>query len=384
MAPRRTNSAPTNERCRAPPLAQRVLAAEPDAWHAAAAASDRPLPTFYLHDSGACNFSVVRHGLRSFIGDRLAEEVVPIAFSQYLVDLPLIEALEDHPRRVRDPSAADWHVLAAMPFASRLWGLLESNVSADGGRCCEPSGACPKCTQSIPRGVRRHEARLAALISYLDASSWWRRPGVPFLLLSTGISISIDLYPPLLGALLRRNARVGPVILGGVDRSGLHANQPVNLPLLRRMVVLPHVATPECAAHASLCAGEGAAGAGRRRRRKDGLRALVGRPAAAGHAHSPVLAAALAHGTCRLPAAAPSSGAAPAEGADGAPAAIEYEAGLGAAGAGAKSVLSGVGEPADPAQAPWWASLGGAAAAARGRAGFVFHGDHGRYAQRGC
>ena len=418
------DSKPHKENCHAIPLERRVLPAEPDTWRVA---SDRPLPKFYLHDSSGCNFSVVKRGLRAHIGERLAEEVVPIAFSQYLVDLPLIEALENHPMRVHDPEAAEWHVLAAMPFASRIWGLLEENVSADGLRCCDASGACSGCTHktgtptNLP-GLRRHEERLSALISYLESNRWWRKARVPFFLFSTGISISVDLGTALIRTLNRRNSDVGPVILGGVDRSGLHAQQAHNLPLLRRMVVLPHVASPECTVHASLCSGDGSGG--RRRSKRDARRALA-RAAATGRQTdgSPVLAAALVYGACRLQAAATASGdTAPAKGVDATgAAAIEHEAG--AVGAGAAGALDSASLLVDPEQRQWWASVGatsGAGARALpdetwwrqsrpqarrlqsrpgappdetwrrrfvgraaseddGRAGFVFHGDHGRY-----
>ena len=391
---------PHKEYCHAIPLERRVLPAEPDTWRVA---SDRPLPQFYLHDSRGSNFSVVKRGLRAHIGERFAEEVVPIAFSQYLVDLPLIEALENHPMRVHDPEAAEWHVLAAMPFASRIWGLLEENVSADGLRCCDASGACSGCTHktgtptNLP-GLRRHEERLSALISYLETNRWWRKARVPFFLFSTGISISIDLGTALIRTLNRRNSEVGPVILGGVDRSGLHAQQAHNLPLLRRMVVLPHAASPECTVHASLCSGEGSGG--RRRSKRDARRALA-RTAAIGQTVrpdcSPVLAAALVHGACRLQAAATASGdTAPAESADATAAdAIEHEAGAGAAGAlGSASLLvdpeqrqwwasvgstSEAGARAQPGETRWRRSIGGAASEADGRVGFVFHGDHGRF-----
>ena len=138
-----------------------------------------------MHEAGGSNFSDVRRALRSFIGGKLAEEVVPISFSQYLVDLPIVEALEVHPRRTSHPEHADWHILAATPFASRLLALLQANVSADGQRCCQPSGHCPTCS-SVPATQFAHRERIAALSSYLTINRWWNKPNVPFVLFSTG------------------------------------------------------------------------------------------------------------------------------------------------------------------------------------------------------
>ena len=164
---------------------------------------------------------------------------------------------------------------------------------------------------------------------------------------------------------------------------------------------------------------------GRRRSKRDARRALA-RAAATGRQTdgSPVLAAALVYGACRLQAAATASGdTAPAKGVDAtAAAAIEHEAGAVGAGA-AGALVDSASLLVDPEQRQWWASVGrtsGAGARALpdetwwrqsrpqarrlqsrpgappdetwrrrfvgraaseddGRAGFVFHGDHGRY-----
>jgi hypothetical protein len=227
-------------------------------WRASSSASDRPLPTFYLHETGGANFKRVRSRLRDHIGQRrdttgavrLAEESLPIAFSQYLIDVPLIAALETHPSRVYEPSNASWHILAATPFASRFLALLEHNVTADGHRCCASNGTCTMCGATA---LAPHRARLHELQRYLEGDRWWRTPGTPFVLLTTGILITNDLTNKLLALLRQRNEKVGPVILGGVDRSGGHSRDSSTQPLVKRMVVLPHVASPECAWHASVC-----------------------------------------------------------------------------------------------------------------------------------
>lgn len=241
------------------PLQQRVLSGGAAAgWRAPLFVSDRPLPTFYLHETGGANFKRVRSGLREHVGKRhdttgavrLAEEALPIAFSQYLVDVPLIAALETHPSRVYDPTNASWHVLGATPFASRFLALLEQNVTADGGKCCASNGTCAACGAVA---LAPHRARLNALQRYLEGDRWWRTPGTPFVLLTTGILITNDLSSKLIAELRQRNEKVGPVLLGGVDRSGGHSRDVSTQQLVKRMVILPHVATPECAWHASVC-----------------------------------------------------------------------------------------------------------------------------------
>ena len=234
------------------PLDQRTLPAllSPTGWRAPRAAADRPLPSFFLHETYGANYSHVRQRLHEIIGNHLAEETVPIASAQYLVDLPLMDALERHPKRTYDPEAAEWHILGATPFSSRLLTMLERNVSADIQNCCDSSG-CHKCGRA---DMASHHERNRLLVEHLEHhNKWWRRRGVPFVLLSTGISINQDLGDKLLAVLRARNRDVGPVVIGGVDRSGIHARQEANHALLKRMVVLPHVASPECALHAKLC-----------------------------------------------------------------------------------------------------------------------------------
>ena len=224
-------------RCHTVSLQQRILPMQVTSWRMA---PERALPSFYLHEMGGAE---VRAALRSIIGNRMAEEVIPIASSQYLVDLPLVEALEKHPQRTLNPMAAEWHILDQTPFASRLLSLLQHNMSADESTCCTPH-TCKACGFVEHRS---HHNRMAALLSYLRANTWWQKAGVPFVLLSTGISLNIDLTDKVLKVLRARNSKVGPVIIGGVDRSGMHAGDSANNPLLKRMVILPHVASPECA-----------------------------------------------------------------------------------------------------------------------------------------
>ena len=237
---------------RVPALDQRTFTALPNVpWRRL---PERNLPSFFLHDSGYSNFSDVAHELRTFIGaGRIAEETLPIAFAQYLVDMPLIEALAKHPQRVLKPEHARFHILAALPFTSRLLCLLKAGVCADGNsicqrgqRSCQPLYRWSSASNKLRLAVEKaHRWRLHRLVSYLTRNAFWQRPGVPFLLLSTGIDIGHDLSDNLLHALNERNRYVGPVILAGVDRSGPHEKVSSHLPLLRRMIVLPHVASPE-------------------------------------------------------------------------------------------------------------------------------------------
>ena len=264
---------------------QRTLPAIPSSWRAHSRSEHNEPVTFYLHETGGADFSGVARVLRSIIGrGRMAEEVIPIAYSQYLVDLPLIEALAAHPQRTLNRSAASWHILAAMPFASRLLCLLQANVTADGKHTCDRRGRCrllPRHELMAPP-LAAHRMRLHMLASYLQADADWQTPNVPFLLLSTGIDIGHDLTDNLLATLLARNANVGPVLLAGVDRSGPHGSIKANRPLLKRMIVLPHVASPECALRAWQAASHIAAKAllpsekrqqGRRREPRDAITA---------------------------------------------------------------------------------------------------------------
>lgn len=241
-----------DETCRASPLRERrALPAEARTWRTGTHFA--PLPRFFLHSTGGANFSAVAHELRRIIGNgRLAEETIPIAFSQYLLDMPLVEALKSHPRRVRDPRSCKqgcWHVLGAMPFASRLLALLQANVTADAKHLCDRAGVCrrlPKWELTAP-ALDSHRRRMFNFESYLSRDRFWNAMSVPFLLLATGINIGHDLPLHLLRTLAVRNAKRGPVILAGVDRSGSHADKslPDQRGLLRRMIVLPHVSSPE-------------------------------------------------------------------------------------------------------------------------------------------
>ena len=204
--------------------------------------------------------------LRRILGKRLAEEVIPIAFSQYLVDLPLVEALMIHPRRVMRPQDAAWHILAAMPFASRLLALLKANVTASGKHFCSASNVClpiPVRWELMWPPLIEHRRRMRNLEVYLSNDPHWRK-NVPFVLISSGIDIGSDLPETLIKELDRRNSRRGPVILAGVDRSGPHAahSLPAQRNLLKRMVVLPHVASPEATRQAHTSRSRSLSGGG--------------------------------------------------------------------------------------------------------------------------
>ena len=239
-----------NAKCQGQTLERRTIPVEPASWRADSSVSDRPLPRFYLHDTGGADFSAVSSELRERIGSGLAEETVPVSLSQYLVDMPVIESLRTHPRRVSKPEGAEWHILSAMPLASRLLALLHANVTADSGHVCNRQSVCHALPHGFGPELREHTDRLSRQLAYLRGDTHWRTPKVPFLLLSTGININEELPTEFIRELVRRDARVGPVLLAGVDRSGPHAMAVANLPLLRRMIILPHVASPECTRYA--------------------------------------------------------------------------------------------------------------------------------------
>lgn len=238
-----------SDRCHAPPLARRLLPAQPDAmWRRPSNAS---LPRFYLHDLPS--FARVRRTLRqAIIGARHAEEVVPQILAQHLCDLPLVEALMSHSARTLDPEAAEWHILAATPYASWVLELLQQNVTADGLRTCATDG---HCRLLVATDVREHTARLADMVEHLETNKWWRKQ-VPFALITSGVPLHASLDGPTLRHLHRRNRRLGPVVLAGLDRSTIYPPRlgPYILPLLRRMVVLPYVASPEASTHAKFAA----------------------------------------------------------------------------------------------------------------------------------
>ena len=250
-------------RCRAAPLPRRVIPIPPmTSLSQFRALQTKGLPSFYLLQSDGCNFDKVRAALRGMVGGHWQEERIPITFAQYLVDIPLLAALEAHPRRTLDPTTADWHILAATPFASMVLAAMQGNVSADGHSFCTPGGPC----QSSAGGTHDHHGewkssghpfvshvqRMASLRQCLKVDPWFATRRVPFLLLSPGNDLLGLLGRALVATLRDRNRRLGPVIAAGNDRSA-PSGAGFAKELLRRMLVLPYAASPESSLHARLC-----------------------------------------------------------------------------------------------------------------------------------
>ena len=93
-------------------------------WRAPKAASTLERPKFFLIEDGGCNFTSTRDTFRKLLDGRPMQEVLPISVSQYVPDTHLIDTFTTHPHRVRDPTMAEWHVVAASPVTSELIAKL--------------------------------------------------------------------------------------------------------------------------------------------------------------------------------------------------------------------------------------------------------------------
>ena len=83
-------------------------------------AQHMPRLPFYIHQDGAFNSSSVVAVLQQIMAGRPMDIALPVGEAQYLVDLPLMPALERHPLRTSDPDAAGLHIIGAMPYASQV------------------------------------------------------------------------------------------------------------------------------------------------------------------------------------------------------------------------------------------------------------------------
>eukprot|EP00966_Prymnesium_polylepis_P193361 4482038-Prymnesium_polylepis.1 len=101
-------------------------------WRAPRAARSRPRVKFFLLEARGCNSSAVRRTMRTALDGRPLQRVLPISLSQYLADLALVDELERHPMRTRDPAKAGWTIVAAAPVTSQYVEKLGLLGGADG------------------------------------------------------------------------------------------------------------------------------------------------------------------------------------------------------------------------------------------------------------
>ena len=200
-------------------------------------AETRSLPQFFLNTLGIKNETATRASFRAMMGDRPFESVLPNTWTQYLSDLPILDALASHPSRVQSSDAAQWQVLDAALYTSYLVGAITEAPEA-------------------------HAARMAELAMALTANPRWRQPGVRWLVIQPHYDLPMVAGHALARLLATRNQAVGPVVLATVDRSGTNIQKQRWLfDLYRRALMLPHVSTPELARWAAACA-RGSAGGG--------------------------------------------------------------------------------------------------------------------------
>lgn len=88
-----------------------------------------PQLPFYIHNSGAFNFTGVGMALRKLAAGQPIDVAFPVGEAQYLVDLHLIPALEQHSLRTYDMNSAELHVIGAMPYASFVLGAATGDES---------------------------------------------------------------------------------------------------------------------------------------------------------------------------------------------------------------------------------------------------------------
>ena len=197
-------------------------------WRPPPAAMNERGTRFYLHEfDNACGDSrKTRHAFRKLLGGRPMQEVLPIAMSQYVPDTHLMDAFEQHPCRTHNPAHADWHVISAVPATSDALGGL--------GLLGGPAG---------------HQQRMQDLGKCLLANRHWAQRGVRFLLHVPSLDLEMTVGRDVMQAVMRRDLRVGPVVLGVFDRSSVASgnNNKRYHRLFNHSLVLPHVASPSIA-----------------------------------------------------------------------------------------------------------------------------------------
>ena len=232
---------PREVACPGMKITRRVLNTSAAGWRAPPEVSKRPLPRFYVHQGSCagCNSSNVRNALVHALGGAPAEQVIPNALAQLLVDAPLMRALLEHPRRTHSADLAEWHVVDSTPFASYVLGQL-----------------------GLLGGLTGHAQRMSGLSRSLKANRYWsneirpakasRPPPKPFLLLQP-----YYLMPEVLGKELGDTIkdRKATTVVATVDRSAQRLGRQKSFThVYLHALEIPHVATPELSDWAAVCA----------------------------------------------------------------------------------------------------------------------------------
>ena len=210
-------------------------------WRAPVEASERGSPRFFLVDGVGCNSSAERAVLRQVLKGRPIQRVLPIIISQYLIDLPLVDALEEHPLRTFSPEEADWFIVGAAPYSSEVLSRLELL----GGRTGHLSRmrALAACLRRLSQRVVTKRSRMGHATKMKSLPLF-----VPIPTLNLQNTVGVD----TLHELLAYNQNNAPVSLGIFDRSSAFSGG-TNLRYLtlwNQSVVLPHIASPLLAKHA--------------------------------------------------------------------------------------------------------------------------------------
>ena len=107
-------------------------------------------------------------------------------------------------------------------------------------------------------GPAGHQQRMQDLGKCLLANRHWAQRGVRFLFHVPSLDLQMTVGHNVMQAVMRRDLRVGPVVLGVFDRSSVASgnNNKRYHRLFNHSLVLPHVASPSIAQskqHPSLC-----------------------------------------------------------------------------------------------------------------------------------
>ena len=223
---------------------------------------DADVPTFFLHESGGLNFSAVVARFEELMGGLPPDTAFPMlgveaykqlrtdvwkpsvrdsgieratrlrgeaakdcGWGQYLVDVPLLAALNGHPQRVHVAEQAEVHILGALPYASHLLSIA---VEADS---------------------ELHRARMEAAQTALDQLPHFGcnpptercNAEKPMLLLVPGESLSV-VGKSFQHALLKRQRPILAVNDGMMSWLGPNANSKHNpaVALMEEGIVLPY------------------------------------------------------------------------------------------------------------------------------------------------
>ena len=152
----------------------------------------RAIPSFYVLDSGAFNFSEVHSALGLLLLNQPPDVVLPIDDAQHMVDLPIVKALMLSPMRTFDRARAEVFVVGALPFASSVLGRFEDESAAAAciiysKHSAHQSKALKRCRMpGVPGGGRRRHfrrmselARALAIEPCFNGSATYLRPPPP-------------------------------------------------------------------------------------------------------------------------------------------------------------------------------------------------------------